>query len=617
MAEVYRAIDRELKRQVAVKVLHSRFGADAQFIERFRREARAAAGLNHPNIVQVYDWGKEGDAYFLVMELLEGKSLKETINERGPLSASESISIGMQVCQALDYAHERKVIHRDIKPHNIMLSPAGNVKVTDFGIAHAQGNEGETVTHEGFLVGTAQYCSPEQAQGRPVVRGSDLYSLGIVLYEMLTQKVPFEAENPVSVAVMQVQNTPRPPREIRPDIPTALESVILKALAKSPEDRFEDAQEMSRALEASRSGVHATVPAGVIPGRGLDEQPTMIVPTQAPREAVLPTDKERTDNRRKRILIAAGIIGAVLLAALLAWLIFGQKPAAEPTTIDMPSLVGLSYDEAVRTLEQNELQVGRVQEEASEDIDEGMITRHDPEAGAQVTKGDEVDIWTSTGPAEAEIPDVSGETLTAATEILKEAGFEVGDVTRVFDEDAEKDTVISQSPAAAEKAPKGSKINMTVSDGPKPEVTVVVPSVRGLSRQQAVDKIEARGLKAAIEDEVSDSVRSGTVIRQNPDPGTSKPKGSTVTIFVSSGPAEVEVPNLQGMPESSARRQLQNLGLKVETREEESTVFDPGTVVGQSPMAGNSVAPGTTVTLVIATEPTSATTTTSTTTTTP
>lgn len=613
MAEVYRAIDRELKRHVAIKVLHTRFGRDSQFIERFRREARAAAGLNHPNVVQVYDWGQQDGIYFIVMELFEGQSLKEAIAERGPLTPQESISVTLQVCAALDYAHEHRVIHRDIKPHNIMISRAGHVKVTDFGIAYAQ-NDGATVTQEGYLVGTAQYCSPEQAQGRPVVRGSDLYSLGIVLYEMLTKRVPFEADNAVSVAVMQVQDEPTPPSEFRPDIPAGLEKVILKALAKHAEDRFLDAQEMSRALERARSEIPASAYStdAIGPPRNFDEQPTVIargvtVPSAparhaAPRAGGAP-QKQQGSGRRRIIIIAIAIL--LLLGLGIALALSMRKPALPPaaTTVTTPDLGGLTVTEATRILAEEGLKEGEVHEEPNDEAAEGTIFKQNPSAGSEAEKGDEVDIWVSMGPEGADVPRVTGELIDDATELLQSAGFTVGDVTEVFDESIRKDEVISQSPAAGEKAAKGSVVNLTVSKGAKPVETVVVPSLRGRSLNEALALLKARGLKAAQEDEYSDTVIKNTIIRQTPEAGATVNPGSTITIFVSKGSSQVEVPDLKGLPETAARRELSEAGLKSKTTEEENSLFTAGTVIGQSPLAGTMVAPGTTITLVIAIKP--------------
>jgi len=604
MADVYRALDRELDRKVAIKVLHHRHGQDAQFVERFRREARSVAGLNHPNIVQVYDWGKEGDINFLVMELLDGQTLKELINDRAPMSSSEAISIGLQACAALDYAHDNKVIHRDVKPHNIVISPAGQAKVTDFGIAQAQRDDA-TVTQEGFLLGTAQYCSPEQAQGRPVVRGSDIYSLGIVMYEMLTGTLPFDGDNPVSVALSQVKDEPTPPSQLRADIPTDVEAVVMRALAKNPDARFATAGEMSSALERARENLRRGLAsaATTTPGSGIEDQPTVAIPIGDALNRPSLTDFDESQQASKRgrnIGIAIAAIISLLLAIGVAFALVGGGNNSPAETVDTPDLTGLTLDDAQDQLKKAGLSLGSIHREPHETAAEGTVFIQDPNPTDPAEVGSEVEVWVSTGQESVTVPNVVGETLDSATDILQGENLKVGDVEQVFDDEVPAGEVMSQDPRADSAAAMNSEVELTVSKGIEPDETVVVPSLLGLTKSAALSKLNQRGLVASEEDEFSASIPVDTVARQTPQAGDSVRKGSAVTIFISRGPQTVKVPDLVGLPQSSAERQLRDRGLEFQILQEENDAFEPGSVIAQDVPVNTIVPVGSTVVIILA-----------------
>ena len=604
MADVYRALDRELDRKVAIKVLHHRHGQDAQFVERFRREARSVAQLNHPNIVQVYDWGKEGDTNFLVMELLDGQTLKQIINDRAPMSSSEAISIGLQACAALDYAHDHKVIHRDVKPHNIVISPAGQAKVTDFGIAQAQTDDA-TVTQEGFLLGTAQYCSPEQAQGRPVVRGSDIYSLGIVMYEMLTGTLPFDGDNPITVAMSQVNDEPTPPSQLRGDIPTDVEAVVMRALSKSPDARFATAGEMSSALERARENLRRGLAGAATTtlGSGVEDQPTVAIPLDDTLNRPSLTDFEESQEASKRNrkigIVVAAVIG-LLLAIGVAFALVGGGDDASAETVDTPDLTGLTLDDAQDQLNAAGLSLGSIHQEPHETAAEGTVFIQDPNPTDTAEVGSKVEVWVSTGQESVTVPNVVGETLDNATDALQRESLRIGDVEQVFDDEVTAGEIMSQDPRANASAAKDSEVDLTVSKGLEPDETVIVPSLLGLSKSAALSKLNQRGLVASEEDEFNTKIPVDTVARQTPQPGDSVRKGSAVTIFLSRGPQTVKVPDLVGLPQSSAERQLRDKGLEWQILQEENDAFEPGSVIAQDIRVDTIVSVGSTIVIILA-----------------
>lgn len=531
MAEVYRAQDNVLGRLVAVKVMLPQYAADPNFTQRFKQEAAAAANLQSPYIVNVYDWGQDEGTYYIVMEFVRGSDLKTAILERGAINQRKVAEIGSQVCQALSVAHGLDIIHRDIKPQNIMVQPDGNVKVMDFGIARAKNS---VMTQTSSVLGTAHYISPEQAQGKDLTATSDIYSLGIVLYESATGRLPFDGPDAVSVAMKQVNDLPVPPREINPDIDPALEAIIMKAIAKNPEERFATAKDMRLALNDYLAGrpvnlgegftsAETVVMGGVVPPMGVADG-TAVMPAMGGVNAASPTSAQRSynanntggkKNNKKTIAIVIGIIAALAVVGGIAFALMSGG-------------------------------------------------------------GDDKD--------KVAVPSVVGKTIDEATAAIEEAGFELGKVEESFDDNVEAGQVISQDPKGDSKQAKGTKINLSVSKGTK---AITVPDLSGKTADEAKKELTANGLKSASgEAEYSDTVEEGHVIRQDPVAGTEVAKDSTVTYILSKGSAGIDVPNVVGQREGAAVTTLNNAGFYVNTDYMESDTVEAGLVISQDPSSG-------------------------------
>jgi eukaryotic-like serine/threonine-protein kinase len=569
MADVWLAEDTELSRNVAIKVLHERFAQDGQFVERFRREAANAAGLQHPNVVGVFDRGEFDGSYYIAMEYVEGSSLKELI-DRG-LSVPQATEIARQILAAARFAHEHGIVHRDIKPHNVIVDPEGRVRVLDFGIARAGASE---ITQTGSVMGTAQYLSPEQAQGLEVTAASDLYSVGVVLYEMLTGRVPFEGDSAVAVALKQVSEQPAPPSALNPAVPAALDRVVLRALAKEPANRFASAQEFSSALDAAEADPS---------GAGLGDT-AMFGAVAVPEEAA-PAAAEEVRRRRRSRWIIAGVLVA-LLAALAIYAL------TRPDRVNVPSVLDRDVDRAELVLEEAGFEVAV--EPVASTADRDVVLEQDPRAGEEAEEGSTVTLTVSSGPGEAEVPDVVGLPLREAVAELQDADFRVEEETQPS-ESVDEGTVISTDPRPGEEARVGSRVTVVVSSGVR---LVTVPNVVGLDESTARAELEGEGFVVNPEIEESDA-EEGTVIRQDPGAGRVE-EGSEVTIVVSSGPGDVTVPNVVGQSQESATARLAGLGfdVRVATRDTDSESED-GRVLDQSPSAGTDLPQGSDVTIVV------------------
>lgn len=584
MAEVYRARDELLGREVAVKVLSERLSQDRSFVERFRREAQSAANLNHPNIVSLYDYGSEGSSYYIVMEFIEGRSLAEIISEDAPLLPERAAEIASDVAAALERAHSAGIVHRDIKPGNIMITTAGRTKVTDFGIARAIGPGDQTMTQTGMVIGTASYLSPEQAQGDPVDARSDVYSVGIVLYEMLAGKPPFAGDTPLAVAYKHVREDPRRLAQVNPDVPGALDAIVMKALSKNPVNRYAHAGEMHSDLERFRAGqrVQAT-PA-------LDDRTAVAAPVGG-TEVISQTEVYEPEEERRPGMYVALALGALLLIGLLAWLVADNLFTE---TAPVPEVVGMTEDEARATLD--EAGFGVTVERRPNRNDVGQVFRQDPEAGEEADEGSDVTIFVSQGPREVEVPDLIGLELDEARELLRDEGLRPGDVTRVPDDEIEEGRVVGQSIAEGVGVDAGTRVHLEVSSGPR----ILVPSVVGLSEDDAVAEIEDAGLVAEVNRGPSDRPE-GEVEAQEPPAGTEAEEGDTVTILVSEGPEEREMPDVTGEEADEAEAFLENdFELNVsQTDETQPCAEPPGFVCRQDPEPGTGVAPGDSATLYV------------------
>ncbi len=595
MADVYKAVDETLGRTVAVKVMHPRYASDPAFAQRFRQEAQAAANLVSPNIVNMYDWGQDGDTYYIVMEYVRGTDLKTIIEQKGALPSRSVAEIGAQVCSALTAAHGYDIIHRDIKPHNIMVQPDGTVKVMDFGIARA-GNS--TMTQTGSVLGTAHYVSPEQAQGKPLTSVSDLYSLGVVLYEASTGNVPFDADTPVAVALKQVNEAAPRPSALNPDIDKNLEAVIVRAMQKHTEDRYTSADEMRRDLMkviqgqpvGPLAGYGAAAAAGAAVGAGGAYAP-------AEQTAVMPSvgysqgPVGRTVAKKKPVWPWIVLVVALVLAGLgIAWGMGLLGVSMKP----IPDVVGMDRATATTILEESGFVLGTVEQKFDDEAPVGDIIEQNPLAGIPSKRGTAVNIVVSKGPDLVEVPNIVKLTQAEADTALQDAGLESRVASSTFDPDIDAGSVVSQDVEKGTKVPRGTTVSYVLSLGTE---NVVMPDVEGMSQSKATNKLKDAGFKVKVTTSPSSSVKEGYVISQSKSAGGSYPKGSSVTIDVSTGPPLVKVPDVKGDAPDVAQEKLTDAGLEVEFTY--NNVSNTGVVAGQLPAAGKMVAPGTTVTLEI------------------
>ncbi len=587
MADVFKAVDEVLGRTVAVKVMHPRYAADPTFAARFRQEAQAAANLQNPYIVNIYDWGQDGETYYIVMEYVRGTDLKTLIQQRGNLDSRRVAEIGSQVCSALSVAHGYDVIHRDIKPHNIMVTPEGSVKVMDFGIARA-GNT--TMTQTGSVLGTAHYVSPEQAQGRPLTAASDLYSLGVVLYEAATGRLPFDAETPVAVALKQVNEQPVPPSRINPAIDRNLERVILKALAKQTSERYATADEMRRDLNAVAQGrdVTAAIPvAGAAAGAAMASE-TAVMPavggSSAPQIRPVP---ERRNRTWLWVLLAVALIAVGLGLAYFLGLLGPQGK-------QVPNVVGMSVTEAEATLTEAGFVLGDVNAVFNADVPTGQVIDQSPVAMATAEKGSAVNVTTSKGPKLVEVPTLIGLSEADAQAKLKDLGFTASPLPDQYNAEIDPGVVFKQEPQPGEKLAEGSPVQYVISLGKK---TAEVPDVRGKSRADAEATLRNAGFKVAVSQDWSESVAAGIVMSQNPGAGLNVVEGSPVTIVVSKGPERVAVPDTIGSTMAEGKAALEAEGFKVQVLYEPHA--ENGAIIDQDPRAGTMAKRGSTVKILV------------------
>ncbi len=576
MADVYCAEDLQLGRRVALKLLYRRFAEDEEFVERFRREASSAAGLQHPNVVAVYDRGEFDDTYYIAMEFLEGRSLKQVVRQDGALDPDRAIDLVLQILKAARFAHRRGIVHRDIKPHNVIVDDEGRAKVTDFGIARAGASD---MTETGSIMGTAQYLSPEQAQGHPVDARSDLYSIGVVLYELLTGRVPFDAESAVTIALKQVSEEPVPPAQLNPEISAQLEDVVIRALQKDPALRFADADEFIRALEAVR---------GVAAGTG---EYTRVAPHTGtyPGLPGAVAELEGADRRNLRWLWILLILLALAAIGVGAYLLL------TPKKVSVPDVVGRRSATAAQILQNRGFEVN-VENVRSDSVPADRVATQRPQPRQQAEEGSTVTIIVSSGPGDATIPFVRGSPRAQAERRLKAAGFRV-DVRREFNEDVPANRVIETSPSARSRLERGRTVTLVVSRGPR---KVEIPDVTGKDRDEAERLLEARGLQVTFTEREDADREPGTVLQMTPAAGGKVEKGTTVTLTVAKEPSQVAVPDVVDEPVNDAVDTLEEAGFRVRQREEKvDTPDDDGIVLDQNPPAGQKRDKGARVILTI------------------
>jgi serine/threonine-protein kinase len=590
MADVYCAEDLQLGRQVALKVLYRRFAEDQEFVERFRREASSAAGLQHQHVVSVYDRGEWDGTYYIAMEFLRGRSLKTIVQEEAPLDPGRAIDLTTQVLRAARFAHRRGVIHRDLKPHNVIVDADDRAKVTDFGIARAGASD---MTQTGSIMGTAQYLSPEQAEGLAVSSRSDLYSIGIVLYELLTGRVPFEGESAVTIALKQVSEPPVPPSAYNAAVTPQLEAVVLRALEKDPARRFPDADAFIAALQAARGGAAADPPTAVVtapvPLAAVDP-PTPVeplVPTYAdvyPAEPLVVEERERGGPGWWWLLALLVVVAAIVAGVLL--LGGGKK-------VTVPAVVGSEQAAAQARLQRAGFSTD-VRLRASSQP-EGVVFAQDPAGNARAAKGSTVTLSVSSGPSQVTVPPVEGLTAASAVGRLQRAGLKADQQTKPS-ADVPRDRVISSSPREGSRAARGSTVLLTVSSGPE---KVTVPGVEGQSFEDARTTLENAGFVVRRRDQETDTEAPDTVLRQSPAADASADKGSTVTLTVAKAPADVQVPDITGETVGVAKARLTRAGFSVtQVDQDVDSPEGDGVVIDESPSSGKAKK-GSTVTITV------------------
>jgi len=585
MADVWLAEDRHLQRQVALKVLHSRFAQDREFVERFRLEAEAAAGLQHPNVVAVYDRGDVDGTYYIAMQYLQGRTLKELID--AGLAPEEAVRLIRQVLEGARFAHRHGVVHRDLKPQNVIVDSEGKATVTDFGIARAGVSE---ITQAGAVMGTPHYLSPEQAQGQEVTAVSDLYSIGVMLYEALTRRVPFEGDSAVAVAMKQVAQAPQRPSTINPQVSPALDAVVMRALEKDPGQRFQSADAFIAALDAALKD-----PGGGMTGTAAFAPLPPVVAT--PEEPVA----EGYEEERRRWWLWA-LIGLAILIGVLAGLALTRDSSTE-----VPNVTGSPESTAISLLREDGFKIGeirRVQREAPA----STVLEQDPAASPPADEAaldcaflsffcskPKVDLTVSAGPGSAKVPSSAGLTRAEAEEALKDAGFDPK-VELAHSEKVEEGLVVSSQPSGGQTAERGTEVLLRVSSGPK---LAKVPVLVGTQRGVAVQQIRGRGFVPSVEERES-SEPAGQVISQAPSAGSQLPPGSTVSIVVSKGEEKATVPNAIGKLRAEAVEEVRAAGLKPTVSEQLTEVeAQIGRVTDQFPPPGSEVEPGSSVTLVV------------------
>jgi eukaryotic-like serine/threonine-protein kinase len=607
MAEVYVARDQLLDRPVALKALFPEYAREPSFVERFRREAQAAANLNNPNIVAIYDWGNEAGTYFIVMEYVEGQSLRDLIRSEGPLDPMRAADIGAEIATALATAHRGGVVHRDVKPGNVIITQSGSVKVTDFGIARAGTADGLTQT--GSVMGTATYFSPEQAQGLPVDGRSDVYSLGVVLYEMATGVVPFTGDSPVAVAYKHVREEPVRPTERNAAIPTDLEQIILTAMAKDPDLRYQTADDLRSDLLRFRRGrplaagpvtalvaempttaVAAAAGTGAVTAAATLANPVAV--DERGRQVVGPEYKKRRWNPWLVTLLTLLGLTAIVLAILALSSAFGS----DEEKVAVPNVVGKTLSQATTELNNAHLSP-EIEQVPNETVKTNVVFEQDPKSGDKVKKSTTVHLKVSSGIGPVKIPDVTNQPVDAARKTLTDNHLDVIVGDPAPSSTIAKGNVVSTDPPAGTTVAAGSNITIVPSAG------IPVPNVLNLPQDQAAQTLQDAGFNVQTFTEQSDTVAEGLVTRTDPPPNTASTRGATVKMFVSTGSNKVTVPEVRGQTLVNAGQTLTAQGLKWTMVETVSTPGNAGKVLDQNPTAGTRVAPGTTVVLTIGIAP--------------
>ncbi|MSO38442.1 MAG: Stk1 family PASTA domain-containing Ser/Thr kinase [Acidimicrobiia bacterium] len=590
MADVSLARDTKLNREVAIKVLSPQLSRDPTFVQRFRAEAQSAAKLNHPNIVAVYDWGQEDGTSFIVMEHVEGKTLRDLAATEGPLTPERIAGMGAEIASALSFAHQAGVVHRDVKPGNVLVTPDGQVKVTDFGIAQADGGA-SGLTRTGAVMGTATYFSPEQAQGLPVDGRSDIYSLGIVLYELIAGTPPFAADNSIAVASQHVRDSLPSLSERVPEVPADLERIVAICLAKNPSERYQSADELRADL--LRFQRHEPVAAGPVTAHvAVISDATTALPVLVGGNATTRAAPERGKGPLVMVIILLVALVAVVGALILSQL-GGSKGVAR---VEVPLVIGDPVEVATANLKAKGFSVV-IKRKANDTVPEGLVVAQNPEAGTKADAKSAIELIVSDGVGKVRMPDVDGELFEDAEKKLVDLGLEV---LRTDEESADvvAGTVIRTDPVPGKKLAEGSTVTVVVSAGPAP---TPVPNVVGETEFNATQTLARAGFIVERSTAASNTVPSGAVISTSPAAGQPAAKESTIKIVVSTGPEQATVPNVGNQSQATATNTLTSAGFNVVVVQVASTADRAGKVITQNPAGGTTVPNGSSVTITVGT----------------
>ncbi len=625
MAEVRVALDKRLGRTVAIKIMRSDLANDEIFLTRFRREAHSVAQMNNPNIVNIYDSGEEtivNDSGrtervpYLVMEYVKGQTLRDIIKANGPLSQRDAEQVMLGVLNALEYSHRMGIIHRDIKPGNIMISDQGVVKVMDFGIARALDDSAATMTQSQGVVGTAQYLSPEQARGETVDMRSDLYSAGCVLYEMLTGRPPFTGDSAVAIAYQHVSEAATPPSAVIPGLPKMWDNICAKAMAKDRQNRYATATEFKNdiltfmnggvpiaatfnqltdlANPATRTGGETATQVLTPPQVATQTNPVMPTTTNpfVETEGETRAQQREAEQQRKKKRIIIAVVAAIVAIAAICGIVFALTHSKKTQMVTVPTFSSSTTEAGAEAkLEAVGLKI-KVETDTNSTEPKGTFTKQSPAGGKKVAVGSTVKVWFSAGPSTGTVPDVSGKSQDDARSTLEAAGFKVAASTQTEDSDTvAKDNVTRTSPAAGSKQSKGTTILLYISSG----MTKVPDGLVGQSKDTVLKTLQERGFNTSVEEENSDTVPSGAVTRLDPVPGTSIEQGSTINVYVSKGKEQVTVPSVVGATYASAKATLEGLGFTVSNSTQGAK--DTDLVTAQNPTAGTQADKGATITL--------------------
>lgn len=550
MAEVLLARDTRLDRDVAIKILRSDLARDHTFQARFRREAQSAASLNHPAIVSVYDTGTdpttEPPTPYIVMEYVEGQTLRDLLRQEGTLEAPQAMRITAEICGALDFSHRNGIVHRDVKPGNVMITPSGRVKVMDFGIARAVSDTAATMTATAAVVGTAQYLSPEQARGESVDARSDVYALGCVLYELLTGEPPFVGDSPVAVAYQHVREIPKVPSSVNPAVPRDLDAIAMKALSKNPANRYQSAAAMQDDLDRAIMGEKIDA-APVLS----EEEATTVIPSMPP--AALPDvavyDRDDDDRRsgisgRTWALLALALAAVLVAAFLIVPKLLGGGDEA-PKDVAVPSVVNMTLEEATAALDKAGLKVGKTEQVTSSVEQTNKVVVQDPSSASNVPEGSKVNLSIGAGPAQITVPDVTGKSKEEAQQLIEAAGLKFSAVEQ--DNAQSAGTAISSSPKAGESAPESSTVTVFISSGQVP-----VPDVRGKTEAEAEAALAQAGFKVGNVTKQASSSPAGTVISQTPSSGEKASPENPVDLVIAEAPPTTTPPPTTTAPPTTS-----------------------------------------------------------------